>query len=75
MISVDHRVHHATKEIPACMAVGEAAGCAAALALACGGDVSAVDVAALRRRLVAGGALLDYFDGERRKGRQPPPPS
>ena len=33
MISVDHRVHHATKEIPACMAVGEAAGCAAALAL------------------------------------------
>ena len=34
----------------------------AALALACGGDVSAVDVAELRRRLVAGGALLDYFD-------------
>jgi hypothetical protein len=30
MISVDHRVHHATKEIPACMAVGEAAGQAAA---------------------------------------------
>ena len=29
-ISVDHRVHHATKEIPACMATGEAAGIAAA---------------------------------------------
>jgi len=63
MISVDHRVHHATKEIPACMAVGEAAGCAAALALECGGDTGAVDATALRRRLVAGGALLDYFDG------------
>ena len=63
MISVDHRVHHATKEIPACMAVGEAAGCAAALALECGGDAHAVDAAALRRRLVAGGALLDYFGG------------
>jgi len=63
MISVDHRVHHATKEIPACMAVGEAAGCAAALALERGGDTGAVDAAELRRRLVAGGALLDYFDG------------
>lgn len=31
-ISVDHRVHHATKEIPACMATGQAAGIAAALA-------------------------------------------
>jgi 2-polyprenyl-6-methoxyphenol hydroxylase-like FAD-dependent oxidoreductase len=63
MISVDHQVHHATKEIPACMAVGEAAGCAAALALEYDGDAQAVDAAALRRRLVAGGALLDYFDG------------
>jgi glycine/D-amino acid oxidase-like deaminating enzyme len=63
MISVDHRVHHATKEIPACMAVGEAAGRAAVLALAHGGDTSLVDVAALRRRLSDGGALLDYFEG------------
>ena len=30
-ISVDHRVHHATKEIPACMATGQAAGTAAAI--------------------------------------------
>ena len=29
-ISVDHRVHHATKEIPSCMVTGEAAGTAAA---------------------------------------------
>jgi 2-polyprenyl-6-methoxyphenol hydroxylase-like FAD-dependent oxidoreductase len=63
MISVDHRVHHATKEIPACMAVGEAAGQAGALALGHGGDARAVDVATLRRRLSDGGALLDYFDG------------
>jgi len=64
MISVDHRVHHATKEIPSCMAVGEAAGRAAALALDDGGDVTAVDAGTLRSRLVEGGALLDYFEKE-----------
>ena len=62
MISVDHRVHHATKEIPACIAVGQAAGSAAVLALAHGGDATAVEVAALRRRLSEDGALLDYFE-------------
>jgi len=62
IISVDHRVHHATKEIPACMAVGEAAGIAAAMAAAGDGDVRRVEVAELRRRLVRRGALLDYFD-------------
>jgi len=62
ILSVDHRVHHATKEIPACMAVGQAAGIAAVLALEHGGDAGAVDVATLRRRLVAAGALLDYLD-------------
>ncbi len=62
IISVDHRVHHATKEIPACMAVGEAAGRAAALALEKGGDVGAVDPQILREQLREGGALLDYFE-------------
>ncbi|MBW2401529.1 MAG: FAD-dependent oxidoreductase, partial [Deltaproteobacteria bacterium] len=62
MISVDHRVHHATKEIPACIAVGQAAGRAAVLALAHGGDATAVDVGVLRRRLSEDGALLDYFE-------------
>ena len=62
VISVDHRVHHATKEIPACMAVGEAAGLAAVLALDCDGDVRRVDATALRSRLVGAGALLDYFE-------------
>jgi 2-polyprenyl-6-methoxyphenol hydroxylase-like FAD-dependent oxidoreductase len=57
-ISVDHRVHHATKEIPACMATGEAAGTAAALALQRGLAPAALDVGELRRRLAAGGAIV-----------------
>ena len=57
-ISVDHRVHHATKEIPACMATGEAAGTAAALATAGGVSPKAIDVARLQARLGAGGAIL-----------------
>ena len=44
-ISVDHRVHHATKEIPACFASGEAAGAAAALAVARDITPAALDVA------------------------------
>jgi len=57
-ISVDHRVHHATKEIPACMATGEAAGTAAALAATRGVDASALPVPAIQRRLGEGGAIL-----------------
>jgi FAD dependent oxidoreductase len=58
-ISVDHRVHHATKEIPASMATGEAAGIAAALAVRRGVAPGALDVAALRDRLRAAGAIVD----------------
>ena len=58
-ISVDHRTHHATKEIPACMATGEAAGTAAALALRAGVEPAALDVAALRARLREQGAILE----------------
>ncbi len=62
-ISVDHRTHNATKEIPPCMATGEAAGIAATLALEQGGDVGKVDVSRLQRALADAGALLDYpFD-------------
>lgn len=57
-ISVDHRVHHATKEIPACMATGEAAGTAAALAAARGLDAADLPVESLRRRLADAGAIL-----------------
>ncbi len=57
-ISVDHRVHHATKEIPPCMATGQAAGTAAAMALQEGVGVKELDVASLRRRLEAQGAIV-----------------
>lgn len=57
-ISVDHRTHHATKEIPACFATGEAAGTAAALALQQGVAPADLDVASLRERLVKAGAYV-----------------
>ena len=57
-ISVDHRTHHATKEIPACFATGEAAGTAAALALREGVMPRDLDVGKLRDRLKAQGASL-----------------
>lgn len=57
-ISVDHSVHHATKEIPACMATGEAAGVAAALSLERGMAPGELEVGALRGRLEAAGAIL-----------------
>lgn len=57
-ISVDHRVHHATKEIPACMATGEAAGTAAALAVQSGLSPKALDVKNLQQYLEKRGAIL-----------------
>jgi hypothetical protein len=58
-ISVDHRVHHATKEIPASMATGEAAGAAAALAVGRGIAPAALAAADLRSHLRAAGAIVD----------------
>jgi len=58
-ISVDHRTHHATKEIPPCMATGEAAGTAAALAVSAGVSPRTLDVAALQARLRKRGAILN----------------
>jgi hypothetical protein len=55
-ISTSRYVHQATKEIPAAIATGEAAGAAGALAP--DGDVHNVDVDALRRDLAAGGAIV-----------------
>ncbi len=57
-ISVDHRVHHATKEIPPCMATGEAAGTAAALAVRGNCDPKKLDVKTLQQRLAAQGAIV-----------------
>jgi len=57
-MSVDHQVHHATKEIPPCMATGQAAGCAAAQALEQGSLLRDLDVGLLQRRLSEAGAIL-----------------
>ncbi|MGH7896993.1 MAG: FAD-dependent oxidoreductase [Candidatus Binatia bacterium] len=58
-ISVDHRVHHSTKEIPPCMATGEAAGIAAAMASSHGQSVKTIDVDVLRTKLRGRGAIVD----------------
>ena len=64
-ISVDHRTHHATKEIPACMATGEAAGTAAAMAAAAGTAAKTLDVRALQARLESKGAIVRATRGIR----------
>ena len=62
-ISTTRYVHQATKEIPAAMATGEAAGAAAArAAAAAGGNIHQVDVDALRRDLHDAGAMVGGFD-------------
>jgi len=57
-ISADHRAHHSTKEIPPCIATGQAAGTAAALAVQQGVAPRQLDAARLRARLAADGAIL-----------------
>lgn len=57
-ISTTRYVHQATKEIPAAMATGEAAGDAAAMAADGAGDVRHIDVARLRTRLADAGAIV-----------------
>lgn len=58
-ISCDRRVLGSVRVMPVCLAMGEAAGLAAALAASeAGHDVHAVDVATLRRRLKEEGAYL-----------------
>jgi len=59
-ISVDHPTHNATKEIPPCMATGQAAGTAAAMACGAGVDPASVDVPRLRERLERAGCIVDY---------------
>jgi hypothetical protein len=55
-ISTSRYVHQATKEIPAAMATGEAAGAAATHAA--GTDVRSVEIGALRRDLAGRGVIL-----------------
>jgi glycine/D-amino acid oxidase-like deaminating enzyme len=63
-ISVDHRAHHATKEIPACFATGEAAGIASTLALRRRAPVAGVDVPELQHTLRKAGAWLPAHEGQ-----------
>ena len=58
-ISVDHRTHHATKEIPPCMATGEAAGTAAAMAIHTAAMPKQLDVSRLQAKLRERGAIVD----------------
>src|SRR5438132_5015246 len=59
-ISVDHRVHHSTKEIPPCMATGEAAGIAAAMAASASRrPLRELSTDRLRERLRSRGAIVD----------------
>jgi hypothetical protein len=57
-ISVDTVVHHSTKEIPACMATGQAAGAAAALALDSDIDAAALESGSVQVVLRESGAWL-----------------
>jgi glycine/D-amino acid oxidase-like deaminating enzyme len=57
-LSATHDAHASVRSIGQCMATGQAAGTAAAMAAAHAGDPRAVDVAELRERLTALGAVL-----------------
>jgi hypothetical protein len=57
--SATHDAHASVRSMAQCMAMGQAAGTAAALAVAAGVDPRDVAVAAVRDRLRADGAILD----------------
>ena len=57
-ISASHTAHAATRVMPTVMAIGEAAGTAAARAAAGNAGVAALDIAALRQALREAGAFL-----------------
>ncbi len=61
-ISTDHVVQSSTRVMPVCLAMGEAAGIAAAMAAAESVDVHAVKTDELRDRLKRHGAYLPDFD-------------
>ncbi len=60
--SATHDAHASIRSMAQCMAMGQAAGTAAALAVGRGGDVRAVPVADVLARLRADGAVLDVPD-------------
>lgn len=59
-ISAESQAAGAFRVIPACMAMGQAAGQACAIALDTGCEVGAVDTELLRAKLRAHGAIVDY---------------
>jgi glycine/D-amino acid oxidase-like deaminating enzyme len=67
--SATHDAHASVRSMAQCMAMGQAAGTAAAMAVAGGADPRAVDVGALRDRLRRDGAILaSPFAAERSVG-------
>ena len=57
-LSATHDAHASVRSMGQCMAMGQAAGTAAALATARRADATGVDPGALRERLAAGGVIL-----------------
>lgn len=60
--SATHHAHASVRSMAQCMAMGQAAGTAAAQAVDTGRDPRDIDVAALRARLRADGAILELAD-------------
>jgi hypothetical protein len=60
--SATHDAHASVRSMAQCMAMGQAAGMAAALAIESRRDPRDIDVAALRERLRSTGAILDLVD-------------
>ena len=58
-VSFDNEAHQRVRLMPECMAMGEAAGAAAALAVQHGVTPRQVDIARVRALLVEGGVNLD----------------
>ncbi|WP_041644151.1 FAD-dependent oxidoreductase [Mahella australiensis] len=56
-ISSTHEAHSSLRVMPACTAMGQAAGTAAAMAIKAGTQPSQIDVRALREQLMADGAI------------------
>jgi hypothetical protein len=60
--SATHDAHASVRSMAQCMAMGQAAGAAAALAVASGADPRALDTAVLRDRLRRDGAIVDMAE-------------
>lgn len=70
-ISATHEAIGSAREMGQCMAMGQAAGAAAALALRQGVNVRDVDIGTLRTTLRAQGAVLEVSDAPCRLGSEP----